>query len=89
VGGSSPWGVFFASWYCFQSQCSLVLGMVMRCHPSSSYMWATSNCVWIVLAVVSISFSGLHSLIEICANQIFIAGVTYLVSRCCYVAKWV
>ena len=48
VGGYNPGGVFCASWYCFQSQCSLVLGMVMRCRPFSSYMWATSKCVWIV-----------------------------------------
>ena len=45
VGGSSPCGVFFASWYYFHSQCYLVLGMVMRCCPLFSYMWATSKCV--------------------------------------------
>lgn len=60
----------------------------MRCRPLSSYMWATSNCVWIVLVLVSISFSGLHSLIEICANGMIVAGVTYRVSRCCSVLKW-
>ena len=87
VGGSSPCGVFFASWYCFQSQCSMVLGMVVRCRPLSSYMWATSNCVWIVLVVVSISLLELHSLVEICASGIFVAGVTYLVSCCSYVEK--
>ena len=32
------WGVF-ASWYYFHNQCSLVLEMVMRCRPLSSYMW--------------------------------------------------
>jgi hypothetical protein len=42
-------------------------------------MWATSKCVFIVLVVVSISLLGLHSLIEICANGIIVAGVTYLV----------
>ena len=84
----SPCGVFFASWYCFHSQCNLILGMVMRCCPLSSYMWATSKCVWIVLVLVFISFSGLHSLIEIYANGIIVAGVTYLVSRCCSVTKW-
>ena len=35
-----------------------------------------------------ISLSGLHSLIEICANGIIVVGVTYLVSCCCFVAKW-
>ena len=88
VGGSSPCEVFFARWYCFHNQCSLVLGMVVRCRPLSSYMWATSKCVWIVLVLVSISFSGLHSLIEMCASGIIVAGVTYLVSRCCSITKW-
>jgi hypothetical protein len=60
----------------------------VRCRPLSSYMWATSNCVWIVLVLVSISFSGLHSLIEICANGMIVAGVTYRVSHCCSVLKW-
>ena len=59
----------------------------MRCLPLSSYMWATSNCVWIVSEFVSMSFSGLHSLIEICASGIIVGGVTYLVSRCCSVVK--
>jgi hypothetical protein len=88
VGGSSPCGMCLASWYCFHSQCNLVLRMVVRCRPLSSYMWATSTCVWIVLVLVSISFSGLHSLIEIHANGIVVAGVTYLVSCCCSMAKW-
>jgi hypothetical protein len=82
------WGVF-VSCYCFHSQCSLVVGMVLRCCPLSSYMWGTSKCVWIVLVLVSISFLGLHSLIDICAGGIFVAEVTYLVSRCCYMAKHV
>jgi hypothetical protein len=60
----------------------------MRCRPLSSYMWATSKCVWMVLVEVSISLSGLHSLIEICASGIIVAGVTYVVSLCCSVAKW-
>ena len=81
MGGSSPCGVFFARWYCFHNQCNLVLEMVMRCRLLSSYMWATSKCVWIVLVLVSISFLGLHSLIEMCASGIIVAGVTYLVSR--------
>ena len=87
VGGSNPCGVFCANWYCFHSQFSLVLGIVIRCRPLSSYMWATSACVWIVLADVSMSFSGLHSFIEMCANGIIVAGETYLVSLCCFVAK--
>ena len=86
-GGFNPCGVFYASWYCFQSHCSLVLGMVMRCRPLSSYMWATSKCIWIVFVEVSMSLLGLHSWIEICAIGIIVAGVTYLVSRCCSVAK--
>ena len=88
VGGSRPCGVFFVSWYCFYSQCNLVLGMVVTCCLLSSYMWAISKCVWIGSVVVSISLSGLHSLIEIRTNGIIVVGVTYLVSCGCYVAKW-
>jgi hypothetical protein len=50
-------------------------------------MWATSNCVWIVSEFVSMSFSGLHSLIEICASGIIVVGVTDLVSLGCSVEK--
>ncbi len=80
--------MFLASWYCFHSHINLVFGMVMRCRPLSSYMRATSNCVCIVSEFVSMSFSGLHSLIEICASGIFVGGVTYRVFLCCYVEKW-
>ena len=41
--------MFLASWYCVHSHINFVFGMVMRCRPLSSYMWVTSNCVWIVL----------------------------------------
>ena len=59
----------------------------MRCRPLSSYMCATSCCVWIMFESVSMSFSGLHSLMETCANGIIVAGVTYLVSFCCSMEK--
>jgi hypothetical protein len=72
VDGSRPCVVFFANLYCFHSHVSLAFGMVMRCRPLSSYMWATSNCVWMVSEFVSMSFSGLHSLIEICASGIIV-----------------
>jgi hypothetical protein len=87
VGGSRLCGVFLAWWYCFHNHSNLVFGMVMRCLPLSSYTWATSNCVWIVLVFVSMSFSGLHSLMEMCASGIIVAGITYLVSLCCSVEK--
>jgi hypothetical protein len=87
VDGSRPCVVFFANWYCFHNHVSLAFGMVMRCLPLSSYIWATSNCVWIVSEFVSMSFSGLHSLIEMCASGIIVDGVTYLVSRCTYSSR--
>src|SRR5579875_1444919 len=83
IGGSNPWGVFFASWYCCHSHCNLSLGMVMRYRPLFSYMCATSKCVWITLVLVSISLSGLHSLIDMCSSGIIVAGVTNLMSCCC------
>ena len=76
-----------ACWYCFHNHINLSFGMVMRCRPLSSYICATSNCVWIVSVFVSMSLSGLHSLMEICANGIIVAGVTYLESFCCFVEK--
>ena len=71
VGGSRLRGIYLARWYCFHNHINLVFGMVMRCRPLSSYIWATPNCVWIVLVFVSMSLSGLHSLVKICANGIF------------------
>ena len=64
----------FVYWYWFESHSSLVFGMVMRCRPLSSYTWAASNCVWIVLVVVSMSLYGLHSLIDMCDSGIIVAG---------------
>ena len=59
------------------------------CRPLSSYICAMSNCVCIVFVFVSMSFSGLHSLMEICANGIIVVRVTYLVSLYCSIEKCV
>ena len=46
------------------------MGMVMRYFPVSSYICAVSFCICIVHISIFISFSGLHSLIEICTSGI-------------------
>ena len=43
----------------------------MRYFPVSSYMCAISFCVCMVQAFTLISFSGLHSFIEMCTRGLF------------------
>ena len=43
--------------------------MVITCFHISSYMCATSFCVCMVHEFAFISFSGLHSFIEMCASR--------------------
>ena len=50
--------------YCCHSHFSLVVGMVVSCLPVLSYICVISFCICMVLVVVEISFSGLHSLID-------------------------
>ena len=45
VGDISPFGLFCDCLYCFQSQLSLSIGMVIRCFPVSSYMFVESFCI--------------------------------------------
>ena len=56
------------------------MGMVIRCFPVSSYMFAESFCVSMAHLSIFMSFSGLHSFIEICASGITSGGGMYLVS---------
>ena len=87
VGDISPFGLFCDCVYCFQSHFSLSMGMVIRCFPVSSYMFAESFCVSMVHLSIFMSFSGLHSFIEICASSITSGGGMYLVSLFCSLVK--
>ena len=87
VGGISPFGLFCDCVYCFQSHLSLSIGMVIRCFPVSSYMCAESFCICMVYVSIFMSFSGLHSFIEICASGIINGGGMYLVSLFCSSVK--
>jgi hypothetical protein len=55
--------------YCCHSHFSLVVGMVMRYLPVSSYIYiymcVNSFWVYIVFSTVIMSFSGLHSITDI------------------------
>ena len=63
--------------------------MVVRCLPVSSYMCVSSFCVCIVFVVVIMSFSGLHSVIEIWVCGIIVGGGMNLVSLVCVGVKCV
>ena len=64
VGGTKPCVLYLSLLYCFYSHFSLVVEMAMRCHSVFLYICVISFCICIVLIVVDISFSGLHSLID-------------------------
>ena len=57
--------------------------MVMRYFPVSSYIWVSSFCVCIVFLTVIISFSGLHSMVEIEVSGSLVGGGINLVSLVC------
>ena len=61
--------------------------MVIRCSHVSLYMCATSFCICMVCVSTLISFSGLHSFIEICASGMIDGGGIYLVSLFCSCVK--
>ena len=63
-GGIKPCMLYLSLLYCCHSHFSLVVGMVVRCLPVLSYICVISFCICMVLVVVEISFSGLHSLID-------------------------
>ena len=65
VWGTSPCVLWMAFWYCCHNHLNLVVGMVMRYLPVSSYILVSSFWVCIVFRVVAISFCGLHSIVEI------------------------
>ena len=65
---------------CFHNHLSLLINMIMKCFPISSYMWPISFCVQIVCEFVLMLFFGLHSLIEMCANGMIVMRVIYLIS---------
>ena len=83
VEGISPCGPFKDCVYCFQSHLSLSIGMVIRYFPISSYMYAISFSVCMACVSTFMSFSRLHSLIEMCASGIISCEGMYLVSRYC------
>ena len=87
VGGINPFGLFFDCVYCFHSHLSLSIGMVIRYFPVSSYICVVLFCICIVHVSVFISFSGLHSLIEICASGIVSGGGMCLLSLFCSTVK--
>ena len=55
---------------------------MIRCLPVSSYMWAMSFCTWILFVLVLISFSGLHSCVEILQGGCL--GVEICVLNICF-----
>ena len=80
AGDINPCGLFSDCVYCFQSHLSLSIGMVIRCILISLYMCATSFCICMVCVSIFISFSGLHSFIEIYASGMINGEGMYLVS---------
>ena len=80
VGDINPCGLFCDCVYCFQSHFSLSIGMVIRCFPVSSYMCATSFSDCMVHESAFISFSGLHSFIEMCASGMIKVENKYLLA---------
>ena len=87
VGGINQFGLFCDCVYCFQSHSSLSIGMVIRCFSVSSYMCAISFCIYMVHVSTFISFLGLHSFIEMCANGMINGEGIYLVSLYCSSVK--
>ena len=84
-GGTRPC-VLYLSWlYCCHNHFILVVGMVMRCLPVSSYMCVRSFCVCIVFVIVTISFFGLHSVVDIWVCGSIVDGVINLESLLCVV----
>ena len=69
-GGTRPCVLYLSILYCCHSHFSLVVGMVMRCLPVSSYICVISFCICIVFISVAMFFSGLHSVIImwVCGN---------------------
>ena len=61
--------------------------MVIRYFLVSSYMCTVSFCICMVHVFTFISFSGLHSFIEMCASGMFNGGGMYLVSLFCSSVK--
>ena len=57
--------LYMAMLYFFHSHFSLMVEMVVRYLSVLSYMWVISFCVCMVSLLVIMSFSGLHSSIEI------------------------
>ena len=57
--------------------------MVIKCFHVSSYMLATLFCICMVHVSTFISFSGLHSFIEMCASDMINGGGMYLVFLFC------
>ena len=74
-------------WYCCHNHFSLVVRMVVRYMPVLSYRCVSSPCVCMVLYVVVISFSGLHSIETIWMCGIIAGGVICLVSLDCIGVK--
>ena len=63
--------------------------MVIRCLPVSSYMCVISFCVCVVCVVVLMSFSGLHSVIDIWMCGIIVGGGMNLGIFVCGGVIWV
>ena len=87
VGDINPCGLLHNCVYCFESHLSLSMRMVIRCFRVSLYMSATSFCVCMVYVFAFISFSRLHSFIEICASGMINGEDMYLVSLFCSSVK--
>ena len=87
IGGINPFGLFCDCIYCFQSHFSLSIGMVKRCFFVSSYMCTLSFCIYMVHVSTFISFSRLHSFIEMCASGMINGRGMYLVSLLCSSVK--
>ena len=64
-GGTRLCVLYLSLLYCCHNHFSLMVGMVMRCLPVFSYICVNSYCICIVFSLVTMSFSGLHFVIDI------------------------
>ena len=69
--------------YCCHNHFSLMVGMVVRYLPVFSYIFVNSCCICIVFFVVTMSFSGLHSVIDIWVCGSVVEGGMNLGSLVC------
>ena len=75
--------------YCCHGHFSLVIGMVIKYLPVSSYTCVNLFCMCIVLSIVAMSFSGLYSNTVILLYDIIVGGGINLGFLACMGARCV